>query len=45
MTAADHLSTASAHGLLRFRNAGGVVETDFTVLLQPAEQLLLHGAH
>jgi len=45
MTAADHLSTASAHGLLRFRNAGGVVETDFTALLQPAEQLMLHGAY
>ena len=45
MTAADHLSIASAHGLLRFRNAGGVVETDFSSLLQPSEQLMLHGAH
>lgn len=43
--AADHLATAGAHGLIRFRNAGGVVETDFTALLQPAEQLMLHGAH
>lgn len=45
MTAADHLATAGAHGLMRFRNAGGVVETDFTNLLQPAEQVMLHGAH
>ena len=45
LTAADHLSIASAHGLLRFRNAGGVVETDFSNLLEPADQLLLHGAH
>lgn len=45
MTAADHLSIASAHGLVRFRNAGGVVETDFAALLQPSEQLMLHGAH
>ena len=45
MTAAEHLSIASAHGLLRFRNAGGVVETDFSALLQPAEQLMLHGAY
>lgn len=44
-TAADHLATAAAHGLLRFRNAGGVVETDFSALLQPAENLMLHGAH
>lgn len=44
ITAADHLSMASAHGLLRFRNAGGVVETDFSTLLDPAEQLMLHGA-
>lgn len=45
LTAADHLSIGSAHGLLRFRNAGGVVETDFSTLLQPSEQLMLHGAH
>jgi hypothetical protein len=45
LTAADHLSSASAQGLIRFRNAGGVVETDFSNLLQPADQLLLHGAH
>lgn len=45
MTAADHLSIASAHGLLRFRNAGGVVETDFSNLLQPSDQLMLHGPH
>jgi len=45
LTAADHLSIASAHGLLRFRNSGGVVETDFSNLLEPADQLLLHGPH
>lgn len=45
LTAADHLSIASAHGLLRFRNAGGVVETDFSNLLHPSDQLMLHGTH
>jgi hypothetical protein len=45
LTAADHLAIASGRGLIRFRSSGGVVETDFSNLLQPAEQLLLHGPH
>jgi hypothetical protein len=42
LTAADHLATAAAHGLMRFRNAGGVVEIDFRNLLLPIEMELLH---
>ena len=42
LTAADHLATAAAHGLIRFRNAGGVVETDFRHLLLPIEMEMLH---
>lgn len=44
-TVAEHLSFASAQGLIRFRNAGGVVETDFTSLLETTDLLLLNGPH
>jgi hypothetical protein len=40
-----HLSAASRNGWLRFRHAGGVMEIDFTGLLLPEEEALLHGAH
>lgn len=40
-----HLSTAARNGWLRFRHAGGVMEIDFTGLLLPEEEALLHGAH
>jgi hypothetical protein len=41
----SHLSTAARNGWLRFRHAGGVLEIDFTGLLLPEEEALLHGAH
>jgi len=41
----SHLSTAARNGWLRFRHAGGVVEIDFSGLLLPDEEALLHGAH
>ncbi len=40
-----HLSTAARNGWLRFRHAGGVMEIDFSGLLLPKEEALLHGAH
>lgn len=40
-----HLSSASGRGWLRFRHAGGVFEVDFSPLLTPEEQEVLHGAH
>ena len=40
-----HLSAAARNGWLRFRHAGGVTEIDFTSLLLPEEEALLHGAH
>jgi hypothetical protein len=39
------LSLASARGLLSLKNAAGIVEFDFTDLLTPAEQVLLHESH
>lgn len=38
-----HLTTASRHGWLRFRQGGGVMEMDFSPLLLPVEEALLHG--
>jgi hypothetical protein len=38
-----HLSTASRLGWLRFRQGGGVMELDFSPLLLPEEEALLHG--
>ncbi|MGA7978601.1 MAG: hypothetical protein WCA32_00050 [Chromatiaceae bacterium] len=40
-----HLSAAARNGWLRFRHAGGVMEIDFTSLLLPEEDALLHGTH
>jgi hypothetical protein len=40
-----HLSAAARNGWLRFRHAGGVMEIDFTSLLLPEEEALLHGTH
>jgi hypothetical protein len=39
------LSTAARNGWLRFRHAGGVTEIDFSGLLLPGEEALLHGTH
>jgi len=39
------LSLASARGLLSLKNAAGIVEFDFSNLLTPAEQELLHESH
>jgi hypothetical protein len=39
-----HLSTASRQGWLRFRHGGGVMEMDFSALLLPEEEALLHGS-
>ncbi len=39
------LSLASAKGLLSLKQAGGVVEFDFSALLTPAEQVLIHESH
>jgi hypothetical protein len=41
----SHLSAAARNGWLRFRHAGGVMEIDFSGLLHPDEETLLHGAH
>jgi len=41
----SHLSAAARNGWLRFRHAGGVMEIDFSALLLPDEEALLHGAH
>jgi hypothetical protein len=41
----SHLSTAARNGWLRFRHAGGVMEIDFSGLLLPEEEALLHVAH
>lgn len=41
----SHLSAAARNGWLRFRHAGGVMEIDFSGLLHPDEEALLHGAH
>ena len=41
----SHLSTAARNGWLRFRHAGGVMEIDFSGLLLPEEEALLHGAY
>jgi hypothetical protein len=40
---AAHLHSASRYGWLRFRHAGGVMEIDFSPLLLPDEEALLHG--
>jgi hypothetical protein len=40
-----HLSGGSARGWLRFRHAGGVLETDFGPLLTQEEREVLDGAH
>jgi hypothetical protein len=40
-----HLANASGRGWVRFRHAGGVFEVDFSPLLTPEEQEVLHGAH
>lgn len=39
------LSLASAKGLLSFKQAGSIVEFDFSNLLTPAEKVLLHESH
>ena len=39
------LSLASAKGLLSLKQAAGIVEFDFSNLLTPAEQALLHESH
>jgi hypothetical protein len=39
------LSLASAKGLLSLKQAGGIVEFDFSNLLTPAEQVLIHESH
>ena len=39
------LSLASARGLLSLKNAAGIVEFDFTHLLTPAEQVIIHESH
>jgi len=39
------LSLASAKGLLSLKQAGGIVEFDFSALLTPAEQVLIHESH
>lgn len=44
-TILTHLSSAARNGWLRFRHAGGVMEIDFSGLLLPEEEALLHGAH
>jgi len=44
-TVTAHLSAAARYGWLRFRHAGGVMEIDFSGLLLPEEEALLHGAH
>ena len=41
----SHLSTAARNGWLRLRHAGGVIEIDFSSLLLPQEEALLHGTH
>ncbi len=44
-TAIAHLSLAASRGWLRFRHGGGVTEVDFSSMLTPEEERLLHGAH
>jgi hypothetical protein len=39
------LSLASAKGLLSLKQAGGIVEFDFSALLTPAERVLIHEPH
>ncbi|HEX6035434.1 MAG TPA: hypothetical protein VFY83_13395, partial [Anaerolineales bacterium] len=39
------LSLSSAKGLLSLKNAAGIVEFDFSNLLTPAEQEMLHESH
>ena len=39
------LSLASAKGLLSIKQAGGIMEFDFSSLLTPAEQVLIHESH
>lgn len=38
-----HLTIASRQGWLRFRQGGGVMEMDFSPMLLPEEEALLHG--
>lgn len=45
VTIVGDLHTAARRGWLRFRHAGGIVEIDFSALLLPEEEALLHGAH
>lgn len=44
-TLTAHLAIASRNGWMRFRHAGGVMEIDFSTLLSPEEEVLLHGPH
>ena len=39
------LTLASARGLLALKQAAGIVEFDFSPLLTPTEQALLHESH
>ena len=43
MLIVNHLLAASRQGWLRFRQGGGVMELDFSPLLLPEEEALLHG--
>ena len=38
-----HLAIGSRNGWLRLRHGGGVIEIDFSALLTPEEEALLHG--
>ena len=39
----SHLAIGSRNGWLRLRHGGGVIEIDFSALLTPEEEALLHG--
>ena len=39
----SHLAQGAQRGWLRLRHGGGVIETDFSALLTPQEEALLHG--
>lgn len=42
-TILSHLAIGSRNGWLRLRHGGGVIEIDFSALLTPEEEALLHG--
>lgn len=44
-TVISHLTLAASRGWLKMRYGGGVTELDFSPLLAPEEEALLHGAH